>query len=118
MHGTKEAAPPDGLYRSPNPSRRFVRDSDEILSVVAKYFRLSKQDLMSDDRRKEILLPRQICMYLIRQELHEAYEKIGADFGGKNHATVLHACNKIIDMLKQDQRMVRDVHEIKKELGL
>ncbi|MEK7545004.1 MAG: chromosomal replication initiator protein DnaA [Patescibacteria group bacterium] len=117
LHGAKETSP-DHLYRSPNPSRRFVRDSGEILSVVAKYFRLSKEDIMSDDRRKEILIPRQICMYLIRQELNEAYEKIGVEFGGKNHATVLHACNKIVEMLKQDQRLVRDVHEIKKELGL
>ena len=103
---------------SPVPSGRFVRDASEIIAVVAKYFHISRQDLTGEDRRKEILMPRQICMYLIRQELNEAYEKIGSDFGGKNHTTVLHAVHKIQGLLKDDHRVVRDVHQIRKELGL
>lgn len=124
LHGEKQdsrfpSAVRDLPYaQTPASVRRFVRDTAEILSVVSKYFRISKQDIVGDDRRKEILLPRQICMYLIRHELNEAYEKIGADFGGKNHTTVLHACNKIIQLLKEDPRIVRDVTAIKTELGL
>lgn len=123
LHGEKQESrsAPNVPYSTNSSSasvRRFVRDMDEVLSVVSKYFRISKQDLLGDDRRKEILLPRQISMYLIRQELNEAYEKIGADFGGKNHTTVLHACNKIIQLLKEDSRIVRDITAIKTELGL
>lgn len=99
-------------------SRTFVRNIDHLMSIVARYFNISKQDLVGDDRRKEILLPRQLCMYLIRKEMDEAYEKIGADFGGKNHTTVLHACHKIEKMLQTDQRIVRDLQAIKQELGL
>ncbi len=112
--------PAGGAPRSPVPAsaRGFVRNVDIVMTTVARYFNISKQDLTGDDRRKEILFPRQICMYLIRQELDEAYEKIGADFGGKNHTTVLHACNKIHRMLQTDQRVVRDLEAIKKDLGL
>lgn len=98
--------------------RGFVRNVDLVMTIVAKYYNISKQDLVGDDRRKEILVPRQMCMYLIRKELDEAYEKIGADFGGKNHTTVLHACNKIHKMLQTDQRAVRDFQTIRQELGL
>lgn len=100
------------------PMRGFVRDIEPIVSAVSRYFRISKQDLISVDRRREVLMPRQICMYLIREVLDEAYEKIGADFGGKNHTTVLHACNKIQSLMKEDQRVVRDVAAIKHELGV
>ncbi|MFA7278242.1 MAG: chromosomal replication initiator protein DnaA [Candidatus Gracilibacteria bacterium] len=111
---------PTGGPRSPvsGPARGFVRNIDLVMTTVAKYFNISKQDLVGEDRRKEVLVPRQICMYLIRKELDEAYEKIGADFGGKNHTTVLHACNKIHKMLQTDQRIVRDLSAIRKELGL
>lgn len=98
--------------------RGFVRNIDLVMTTVAAYFNISKQDLVGDDRRKEILVPRQICMYIIRKELDEAYEKIGADFGGKNHTTVLHACNKIHKMLQTDQRVVRDLETIRTQLGL
>lgn len=112
--------PAGAAPRGPVPvsARGFVRNVDIVMTTVARYFNISKQDLTGDDRRKEILFPRQICMYLIRQELDEAYEKIGADFGGKNHTTVLHACNKIHRMLQTDQRVVRDLEAIKKDLGL
>ncbi len=99
-------------------AKNFIRNVDHLMTTVAKYFNISKQDLVGEDRRKEILLPRQICMYIIRKEMDEAYEKIGADFGGKNHTTVLHACHKIEKMLQTDQRIVRDLHAIKQELGL
>lgn len=99
-------------------ARGFVRSIDLVMTTVAKYYNISKQDLVGEDRRKEILVPRQICMYLIRKELDEAYEKIGADFGGKNHTTVLHACNKIHKMLQTDQRVVRDLQNIRQDLGL
>jgi chromosomal replication initiator protein len=108
----------EGSRMAPASNRRFVRDPEEVIAVVAKYYRISRQDLVGDDRRREILVPRQVCMYLIRSELNEAYEKIGADFGGKNHTTILHACNKIVEQLKADQRLVRDVQAIRTELGL
>lgn len=102
----------------PTVARNFIRDVDHLMTIVARYFKISKVDLIGEDRRKEILVPRQICMYIIRKELDEAYEKIGADFGGKNHTTVLHACHKIEKMLQTDQRIIRDLHAIKQELGL
>jgi len=57
-------------------------------------------------------------MYLIKNELGESYEKIGAKLCGKNHTTVMHACGKIAEKLKTNIRLVRDLNSIKKEMGL
>lgn len=97
---------------------RIIKSVDDVIDLVAEYYRLNRSDLLGDVRKKEIMIPRQVCMYLIRQELNESYERIGSDFGGRNHSTVLHACNKIVTRLKFDKRLVRDLNAIKKEMGL
>lgn len=97
---------------------RLIKSVEDVIGIVADYFKLTKSDLVGNVRKKEIMVPRQICMYLIRHELNESYERIGSDFGGRNHSTVMHACNKVISSMKFDKRLVRDLNAIKKEMGL
>lgn len=96
----------------------IVKNSDDVMHVVAEYYNLAITDLTGADRHKEVMLPRQLCMYLIKHELDESYEKIGCEFGGRNHTTVMHACNRTAGRLKKDVRLVRDVNAIKREMGL
>ena len=95
-----------------------VKTAEHVVSLVAEYYNLTTADLMGQDRHKEIMVPRQVCMYLIKNELGESYEKIGSGFGGRNHTTVMHACKKTEELLKKDLRLVRDVNAIKREMGL
>lgn len=94
------------------------RIPEDVMKLVADYFKLSVDHLLSNDRHKEVIIPRQICMYLIKMELGCSYEKIGEAFGGRNHTTVMHACNKMAKSLRKDVRMVRDINAIKSEMGL
>ncbi|NIA02298.1 MAG: chromosomal replication initiator protein DnaA, partial [Nitrospirae bacterium] len=96
----------------------IAKTANDVMQLVAEYYNLTIDDLVGKDRHKEIMMPRQICMYLIKNELGQSYEKIGGDFGGRNHTTVMHACNKTASKLKKDVRMVRDVNAIKREMGL
>lgn len=89
-----------------------------IIDSVATYFNISTDELTGPIRKREILMPRQICMYLIKHELDHSYEKIGEVFGGRNHTTVIHAYNSISDKLKTDFRLVRDINSIKTSLQL
>jgi chromosomal replication initiator protein len=98
--------------------RIIVRSVDDLIEAVSNYYKITKSELISDVRKKEVMIPRQVCMYLIREILDHSYETIGESFGGKNHTTVLHACNKIITQMKQDSRVLRDVNAIKKEIGV
>ncbi len=98
--------------------KRSVRTCDELIDLVAQYYKIPRTDLIGEERRKELMIPRQICMYLIRETLDQSYETIGENFNGRNHTTVLHSCNKIIEQLKSDQRLMRDVNAIKREMGV
>ncbi len=98
--------------------RAMAKSAQEIISIVAEYYNILIDDLVGKDRHKSLMVPRQLSMYLIKNELGESYEKIGLSFGGRNHTTVMHSCNKTAQKLKKDIRLVRDVNAIKREMGL
>lgn len=94
-----------------------ARTPNDVIELVSRYYKVSRDILVSGKRRKEVVVPRQICMFLIREILDQSYETIGENFGGRNHTTVLYSCNKIMDRLKFDQRLARDVNALKREIG-
>ncbi len=67
-------------------------------------------------RRKEIVKPRQIAMYLLRKELKESYPSIGRRFGGKDHTTAIYACSKIEKELKKNEDLIFEIDLIKQKL--
>lgn len=71
---------------------------------------------MSRDRSKQVVLPRQIAMYLLRQEAKISLPQIGEALGGRDHTTVIYGCDKIAGMLEEDARFRRQVLEIKEKL--
>lgn len=97
--------------------RQTVKTLDDVIDAVSNYYRIDRTILTGLERRREVIIPRQICMYLIRELLNQSYETIGENFGGKNHTTVLHSCNKIMAQMKEDQRLMRDVNALKREMG-
>ena len=92
--------------------------SEDVIELVAQHYKIDGDEIRGSSRKRSVMVPRQVAMYLIRFELHFSFEKIGEDFGGKNHTTVMHACDKIVSKLKKDQNLLRDVNSIKKEMGL
>lgn len=68
---------------------------ENIQSTVCKYFQIRPNDLKSNSREKKYALPRQITMYLIRRYTGLGFKEIGHYFGGRDHTTVMHACNKV-----------------------
>ena len=98
--------------------RISVRTPEDLIDIVANYFKLPKSELLSSGRTKEIMVPRQICMYLIREVLSQSYETIGERFSGRNHTTVIHAYNKITHEMKENAKIMRDVNALKREIGL
>ncbi|MBR3881982.1 MAG: chromosomal replication initiator protein DnaA [Clostridia bacterium] len=78
-----------------------VISADYIQEVVSKYFNIDKKDLISSKRSNDIAYPRQIAMYLCRTVGQMSLPKIGADFGNRDHTTVMHAVTKIEKELKE-----------------
>lgn len=98
--------------------RVVVKNAVDVLNIVAEYYKTTSEAIMGKDRHKDLMLPRHVCMYLIKNELGESYEKIGEGFGGRNHTTVMHACSKTAKKLRNDLRLVRDINAIKRAMGL
>lgn len=87
-----------------------------IQKVVADFYKISFDDIKSKKRTPNLAIPRQVAMYLCREMTDESFERIGLEFGGKNHATVIHACNKINDELKINKDLKQAIENIQKEL--
>ncbi|MDO4287630.1 MAG: chromosomal replication initiator protein DnaA [Eubacterium sp.] len=78
----------------------IVIDSNYIKEMTAKYFNVTVEDMDSKKRTKAIALPRQVAMYLTRNLTDLSLPKIGEDFGGRDHSTVIHACQKITEEME------------------
>jgi chromosomal replication initiator protein DnaA len=88
----------------------------EIQKEVCSYFGLPNDQLLSRTRKREIVQARQIAMYLSRNLTKNSLASIGAQIGGKDHATVLHACNTVCDLIDTDRGFRQYVVEIEKRL--
>ncbi len=87
-----------------------------IQKEVANFYKISFDDIKSKKRNPGLAIPRQVGMYLCRKLTNEPFERIGIEFGGKNHATVIHACNKIKEEMKVDNNLRTAIEDIEKQL--
>ncbi|WP_207941871.1 chromosomal replication initiator protein DnaA [Enterococcus sp. DIV2402] len=85
----------------------------QIQEEVASYYHIQLKDLKGKKRVKSIVVPRQIAMFLAREMTDNSLPKIGAEFGGKDHTTVIHAHEKIQQLLKHDSTIQNEISEIK-----
>lgn len=88
-----------------------------IMQVVCKFFNIKVDDLLSQNRAKNVAFPRQIAMYLCRNLINMTFPQIGKDFGGKDHTTVLHAFNKIETEYNNNENTRDLINDIKKTLS-
>jgi chromosomal replication initiator protein len=89
---------------------------NDIQKAVCEYFSLTPESMLSKSRKREIVQARQIAMYLSRNMTKDSLASIGAQIGGKDHATVLHAFNTVCDLMDTDKHFKQYVVEIEKQL--
>lgn len=83
-----------------------------IQEVVCDYFNIKREDLLSKSRKREIALPRQLAMYFSKEYTNSTFSKIGEEMGGKDHSTVMYACETIKDVSKIDKEIKKYVKEL------
>ena len=88
----------------------------KVQKAVADYFQISVDDLKSKKRSASIAFPRQIAMYLSRTILNESFERIGLEFGGKDHSTVMHSCDKIKVEIESNNEIKNSIEKIKENI--
>lgn len=83
-------------------------NSENIKDMVAEYFGISVKDLVGKKRARNIARPRQIAMALTREFTNDSFPDIGQAFGGRDHSTVIHACEKVVELMKEDPVFEKD----------
>jgi len=89
---------------------------NKILDTVSEFYEIPLKDIIDGGRKKELVKPRQITMYLLRDELRESYPAIGKRLGGKDHTTVIHACEKVEHDRQTDENVGMEINLIKERL--
>ncbi len=87
-----------------------------LIQTVAAYFELQIEDLLGKSREKRLAFPRQIIMYIMREEMKSSFPSIGNELGGRDHTTAMHAYEKITNMIAVDEKLQQDVESIKQRL--
>jgi chromosomal replication initiator protein len=97
--------------------RRNTFEPSRVVDVVASVFGITSEKLLGRDRTREAALPRQVVMYLLRQEANVSLPQIGQVVGGRDHTTVIYACEKVADMMERDERLRRQILQIREQLN-
>jgi chromosomal replication initiator protein len=95
-----------------NPRKKSITPQ-RIVRAVADYYGVNLDQLRSSKRDRAIVVPRQIAMFLIREETDISLLRIGAELGGRDHSTVLHACDKIARELNENDEMRREISAVR-----
>jgi chromosomal replication initiator protein len=116
---TQQEVSPELAQEVLGGSASLVRDlgAGDIEAAVARAFGVSQAALRSSSRTREVTLPRQVAMYLLKSMLDMPYSQIGRHFGGRDHSTVIHSIRRVGQLMQADDRLRAQVGSIKAKLG-
>jgi chromosomal replication initiator protein len=89
---------------------------ERVINLVANSFNLTTESILGRDRSQAVVLPRQVAMYLLRKEGNISLPQIGEALGGRDHTTIMYGIEKISDLLERDDRLRRQVVQIRQQL--
>jgi len=104
------------LLRNLISSKNKIVNAKRIVNSVASFYDLKERDLLSSSRKREIVVPRQIAMYLLRKELKASFPFIGRRLGGKDHTTAIHAYEKINKKTEEDEALSEEIGLIRQRI--
>lgn len=88
----------------------------EVVKIVADFYNIEEEIIYEKTRKKEVIKPRQVIMYILREEFNISYPSIGEKLGGRDHTTVIHSCEKIKNELKNDSVLMQEINQIRSML--
>ncbi|MHB1330686.1 MAG: chromosomal replication initiator protein DnaA [Minisyncoccota bacterium] len=105
------------LIKNSQKPKRSVAVKD-IVKVISDFYSIEEDSIYEKTRRKEIIKPRQMIMYILREDFNHSYPMIGEKLGGRDHTTVIHSCEKIKNDLKSDQTLGQELSQIRNLLAV
>jgi chromosomal replication initiator protein len=116
-HAQVKGVPPD-LAEIRQSLRSFSRPTKtvsikNVVSKVAEYYGIDEESIYEKTRRKEIVRPRQVIMYILREDFNVSYPAIGTKLGGRDHTTVIHSCEKIKREVTDDALLAKEIQNVR-----
>lgn len=85
----------------------------DVVRIISDFYNIKEESIYEKTRHKEVIRPRQIIMYILREDFNISYPSIGQKLGGRDHTTVIHSCEKVKNDLKEDQSLLDEVAQIR-----
>ena len=85
----------------------------EVIKIITEFYNLEEGDVYKKTRKKEVVKPRQVIMYILREDFRISYPSIGEKLGGRDHTTVIHSCEKIKNDIKTDLILNKEINQIR-----
>ncbi len=104
------------LLKNTTKNKKIVSIKD-IVKTVSDFYNIEEELIYEKTRKKEVIKPRQIIMYLLREEFSNSYPSIGEKLGGRDHTTVMHACEKIKEGIEKNQTLADEINQLKSILA-
>lgn len=114
-----------GRSLSLNEVRNFIKTSarpkktvsiKEVVKTIADFYRIEEENIYEKTRRREIIKPRQVAMYILREDFNISYPSIGQKLGGRDHTTVIHSCEKVKKDIKSDPILLQEIEQLRSML--
>lgn len=86
---------------------------DEVVRRIARYYDIEEKSIYEKTRKKEVVRPRQVIMYILREEFNISFPSIGEKLGGRDHTTVIHSCEKIKDEMRSNTSLESEIEHIR-----
>ena len=96
-----------------NTKPKKLVSTKEVVKTVAEFYNIEEQLIYDKTRKKEIIKPRQIIMYILREDFNISYPAIGDKLGGRDHTTVMHSCEKIKNDMKGDENLIGEINQLR-----
>ena len=85
----------------------------EVIKLITDFYSISEDSIFDKTRKKEVVKPRQVIMYILREDFNLSFPSIGEKMGGRDHTTVIHSCEKIKDDLKVNPLLISEISQIR-----
>ncbi len=85
----------------------------EVVKIVSDFYNIEEGSIYEKTRKKEVVKPRQVIMYILREDMNISYPSIGEKLGGRDHTTVIHSCEKIKEDIKSNQALLQEINHIR-----
>ncbi len=83
------------------------------MSKVAEFYGIDEESIYEKTRRREVVRPRQVIMYILREDFSVSYPTIGSKLGGRDHTTVIHSCEKVKREVHEDAELAKEIQDIR-----